>query len=1048
MRPLVKLGYSPMALPIHRRRRRFLILLLFGALLSLPLWSLDSRAKQGTSLDHNEGSDSGIAMRSDGIDNYSGGPDSFGYTFADIEADPSIGVRWHDACASGDVYSAQELDGDFGSLSSLIDFPFKYYGVERQGSDLFISAEGFASFENAGLSNADNGLIPDAGDPNSALYPFWDDLDPANSLGITGINPRICVETIGAPGSQRLVVQWQDIPFSSTPDHQSGEAGLIDDGFVQFQLQLEEGGNIRFEYKEPSGCAASDCYRAYGNSASVGIESDAASGPTGLLYSQDSGRLESKNGGIIPAILFQPPQLSIAKNCYAAETVLANPAEATHQDIVIAGQQWVCEVTVSNDGTGRVDGIIIEDTVPAGMLFVAHTLPAPADCVAETGPPTPGAATVSCGEISLEGGASQSFQLGMIPNPDYVAGTECGEAEVCNTVSIIAPCVGDANDSATECDLVKDRADLAITKLAEVEEIRAGEPFVYSIIIENLGPSHARGVRMIDDIISRYDLVVLGVSDDRGGDCTIDTDAGQIACQLSDALEPVGSGGSGRWTIEVEVRSDVTQTIYNEARVTTGDDPCQSTPDHNPANDVASAFVSVLDTSDMTATKTGSGDEDGVQAGELITYDLEISNLGNGDGGSPATNSRLEDYMPAGVSIISVTGEGPNGPATCTAGTPGVPSDPTICHYGTLEVGEVGTMTVVVLVDADFLLYNPDGQLHNRAQAFSDNIDPNIESSIISMVIPIDGIADLSIDKSGPPLLSAGGDAGSYILRVSNAGPSVAENASLVDEITPPAGVRIVGISVIDGPATCAISADGYSLSCDLGNVAVGTDMRQIQVDVAADAGVADGTGVVNTATVTSDTFDPNEDGDPDPSDNTDQVEIAVEASADLSIQKISHMAALIPGTDIAYTIEVKNEGPAIAVNTVVTDLLPEGTSFVYATDNRCMLVVDSVVCLLGDMAPGTTESIDIVLHLDEDFGGGETLINRASVSSDTPEDPEDAGDNVGESSNPTRNVNDLWIRKFGKPDGSVDAGDSISYYVLVTNLGPSASDPRRYLHG
>ena len=51
---------------------------------------------------------------------------------------------------------------------------------------------------------------------------------------------------------------------------------------------------------------------------------------------------------------------------------------------------------------------------------------------------------------------------------------------------------------------------------------------------------------------------------------------------------------------------------------------------------------------------------------------------------------------------------------------------------------------------------------------------------------------------------------------------------------------------------------------------------------------------------------------------------------------------------------------------------------------------------------------------------------------------------NVASSRNLVLGLADLKIRKFGKPDWQVAAGETLSYTIIVDNLGPSIAEAVR----
>jgi len=110
----------------------------------------------------------------------------------------------------------------------------------------------------------------------------------------------------------------------------------------------------------------------------------------------------------------------------------------------------------------------------------------------------------------------------------------------------------------------------------------------------------------------------------------------------------------------------------------------------------------------------------------------------------------------------------------------------------------------------------------------------------------------------------------------------------------------------------------------ELGDLASG-ETAEFTITVTVDD--ADGPQV-NTATVSSDTFDNN------PDNNEDDAEVDAIA-ADLMIDKSVDNSEPNLGEEVVWTIDVTNNGPDTAENVVVTEAQPEGTTLVEPVDER-----------------------------------------------------------------------------------------------------------------
>lgn len=120
--------------------------------------------------------------------------------------------------------------------------------------------------------------------------------------------------------------------------------------------------------------------------------------------------------------------------------------------------------------------------------------------------------------------------------------------------------------------------------------------------------------------------------------------------------------------------------------------------------------------------------------------------------------------------------------------------------------------------------------------------------------------------------------------------------------------------------------------------------------------------------------------------------------SADLSVTKTDAKDPVQPGAPIDYTITVTNAGPDAAVNTVLTDKLPQGTTFVSATtkSGTCTAKGAKVTCNLGDLTKGGSyDTATVSLRVTAPTNAG-TISNTADVTSDTA-DPNKANNSATE---------------------------------------------------
>jgi uncharacterized repeat protein (TIGR01451 family) len=108
-------------------------------------------------------------------------------------------------------------------------------------------------------------------------------------------------------------------------------------------------------------------------------------------------------------------------------------------------------------------------------------------------------------------------------------------------------------------------------------------------------------------------------------------------------------------------------------------------------------------------------------------------------------------------------------------------------------------------------------------------------------------------------------------------------------------------------------------------------------------------------------------------------VEEVTGGDADLSITKTAP-EVVTKGDTFTYALEVTNNGPGTAFDTVVTDKLPGAVTFVSASAGCSMGSKNTVTCDLGNLAPGSSVTVQIVVTAD----AAGRISNTASVTSNT----------------------------------------------------------------
>lgn len=758
----------------------------------------------------------------------------------------------------------------------------------------------------------------------------------------------------------------------------------------------------------------------------------------------------------------------------SADVSLAKTGPAT----AAAGTDVVFTLTATNAGPSTATGVVITDTIPAGVTFVSATGGGTLSGSVVTWPAVP----------TLAPGAGTSVTVTLRPTIDGAV-TNIGGV----TTTTADPVPG--NNRATAPLTVTPSADVAVTKTGPATAT-AGADITYTVAFSNNGPSAAANVLVRDTLPAGSTFV----SASGGGTFA----AGVVTWPLISTL-PAGSGGS----FTVTLRQAEAGTLLNVAAATT------TTPDAVTGNNRATASTVIGASADLQVTKTGPAT---ATAGAPVTYTIAVTNAG------PSTAAAVEvtDSLPAGATFGSASGGG--------TAVGRLVSWPLIA---TLAPGASQTFTVT-------LSAAEGGSYVNVARVTSPVGDPVPGNNRATATTAIAATADLAITKTGPATATAGADI-TYTLTAANNGPSTATAVVLTDTIpagatfvTASNGGTLAG-SVVTWPAipslapaatvaytvtlrraeagallnvaavtgaepdavpgnnrgtattTVAASADLVTTKSGPATAALGTDVTytitttNVGPSTATDVVVRDdlpaglsfvsasngataagqtvtwptvatlapgasltytvtarttATGaLVNIASSTGTTPDPvpaNNDG----SAPASRVTTTVAALADVVTTKTGPATATA-GADITYTLTVTNAGPSPATDVVVTDTLATGLTFVSATAGGTLAGTVVSWPAIPSLAAGASSTFSVTVRAAQ--GGSYTDI--AASTSTTPDPTPGNNNGSAPGARVTTTVaasTDLAITKTGP--ATATAGTDITYTLAVTNNGPSTA--------
>ncbi len=156
-------------------------------------------------------------------------------------------------------------------------------------------------------------------------------------------------------------------------------------------------------------------------------------------------------------------------------------------------------------------------------------------------------------------------------------------------------------------------------------------------------------------------------------------------------------------------------------------------------------------------------------------------------------------------------------------------------------------------------------------------------------------------------------------------------------------------------------------------------------------------------------------------------------ATVDLSLTKEADTTSPLNGLEVDFAMEVRNAGPSVASQVLLSDPLVPGMQFVSATATQgsCSLNATTVECNLGALAVGAVAAVTLRVRVSREG----TLTNTAEVTAaETDSNPVDNAASAMVTVTPAA---DLQVAASAQPD-PVAVGQQLTYGVDVRNLGAS----------
>jgi len=661
---------------------------------------------------------------------------------------------------------------------------------------------------------------------------------------------------------------------------------------------------------------------------------------------------------------------------------------------VIAGQSLSYTITVTNNGYSAInnsDQFKVTDVLPSGFTATTYS--------ASSGTYTSGTGVWTGANIPSGGSVTLTIA-------GTVSASATGSLSNTATVEVLTGFVDPTlanNTSAQAFTTINREIDLSISKTAAPTVI-AGNSLTYIVTVTNNGPSTI----IPTDHFTINDVLPGGFT--------------------ATAFTP-GSGtyvsGSGDWTgvtlatgqsvtltIAGTVNGNATGSISNTASVTV---PVHAGfTDPTPGNNTSSVVTTTINRqTDLSITKSAPAS---VVAGQALTYTITVTNHGSSMI-LPEDQFIVSDALPGGFTAATYTpSAGTYTPATgiWTGVTINCGGSVTLTIAGTVNGNATDKITNTASVTAPIGVSDPDGG-----------------NNISSVITTITRQADLSITKSAPATVTAGGNL-NYVITVTNNGPSsIIPGDQLTIKDVLPANFTATGFTPSSGSY---ISGSGAWTGVTLPTGA------SVTLTIAGTVNASATDKLSNTASVSV----PDDITDLVPGNNKSTAAVtSIDNLADLSITKSVSAASVIAGQGLTYTISVTNNGPSTIMSGdhfTVTDVLPTGFTATTYTPGAGTYVSASGDWTGVTLATGQSVTLTIAGTVNGNATG--SISNTASVKVPTgfTDDPTPGNNSATSGTTTINRKSDLSISKSAP--ANVAAGQNLSYTITVGNNGPSAIVP------
>ncbi len=674
-------------------------------------------------------------------------------------------------------------------------------------------------------------------------------------------------------------------------------------------------------------------------------------------------------------------------------------------------------LTYRNNGLADAFNVHIRDVIPAGTLLDPTFLPIGVVVTPAAGPgltcqilPTLNTYQLDCTPNTANGvlpaGANGTIQFSVRVPENILEGAVVKNVATINSEGMgTTPATPDPNGgnntSGETQNIVRASADLSITKVtSNPTPVAGGAAFSYTLTVTNNGASDAQNVVVTDPLPQGANFISAS-SNDNSYSCS--NSNGTVTCTKAVVIAPAVNAppiipprtGSNTSTILIvaQYAANLASGVRtNTAIVTSG------TQDPVPANNSASVQQNIVVDAPLSITKAGPAS---LCPGQIYTYHITVNNGGS----SNALNATISDPLPANTTFLNQTGTGPfqhgcshNGgtPGTVTCSAVDIPSglstlDITVQLSPNAPSGPLANTATITTAGTGTIAVGTSTTTATVAPCATLNVTKIVQSAVTQASNPNQtGPIGPASPNGGTGLTGTAvvpGTRMTYRLNVTNTGPNPVSNIRVLDTL--PSNLKLVSATQSSGFSTIftcqpvgLVGPNGYGgqVQCTAPVMSATAPDNAATIDVVVDIDPATKATITNSVAVNATVSNTTQQ-----SSTTTTLNTPVAPLSDLTLTKTANPTSVFPGTNVLYTLTVRNNGPSVAAMTTVVDTLPAFQTLFSADVSGAPGFTCSgttvVTCTSAAMAVNETAVIKLTAFVAENAPAG-VYTNSATASS------------------------------------------------------------------